>query len=411
MRQVQHRRLRLIVEHAYAHSPYYRGRLDAIGVSPTDVRSLDDLRGLPILQRRAGLAHRAEITADNAAAFRPRRVSTSGTSGDRLEFFRDRATLSVGYAALWRVWGWHGITFGHRIAEFRAFRDAAGNLDYTSVAEHSPGSRRLDLNQTNTDPAFLDRAAELLARFDPGIVKAASPLYLASLARYLLAHPAVRVRPQLVVSGCERLFPEQRELIGTAFGAPVIDFYGNEEFAVFAGDCEHGRMHVAAEMGIVEILRDGRPVGPGEEGDVVVTGLWNRSFPFIRYAIGDVAALEPTPCPCGRTLPTWRLIGGREREMLATPQGYLYMPNSVVGSRRWRDKIAAIRFYQEIRTDVVAQVVKGPGFVEADSDLLRQEIEGYVRGRLRVAIQFVDSIEQTAGGKYRLVVSKVPNEM
>jgi phenylacetate-CoA ligase len=97
--------------------------------------------------------------------------------------------------------------------------------------------------------------------------------------------------------------------------------------------------------------------------------------------------------------------------MLATPQGYLYMPNSVVGSRRWRDKIAAIRFYQEIRTDVVAQVVKGPGFVEADSDLLRQEIEGYMRGRLRVAIQFVDSIEQTAGGKYRLVVSKVPNEM
>jgi phenylacetate-coenzyme A ligase PaaK-like adenylate-forming protein len=407
MRRAQERRLRVIVEHAYAHSPYYRRAFDAAGVAPAEIQTIDDLPRLPIFRRGAGLSHAGDIAVPDAAAFRPRRVATSGTSGDRLEFLRDRATLSIGYAALWRIWGWHGISFGHRIAEFRAFRDSAGNLDLTAVAHHPPGSRRLDLNQINTDPTFRGQAVKLLAQFRPGIVKAASPVYLVSLATYLLEHPEIRVRPHLVVTGCERLFPEQREIIGRGFGAPVIDFYGNEEFAMFAGDCEHGRMHLAAEMGVVEILRDGRPAKAGEEGEVVVTSLWNRSFPFVRYAIGDVASMHSDPCACGRGLPTWRLIGGRERDMLATPQGYLYLPNSVVGSPRWRDKIVAIRFYQEVRTDVVAQVVKGPGFVDADVDVLQRELEEYMRKQLHISIEFVDSIEKTAGGKYRLVVSKV----
>jgi phenylacetate-CoA ligase len=121
-----------------------------------------------------------------------------------------------------------------------------------------------------------------------------------------------------------------------------------------------------------------------------------------------MGALHPEPCPCGRVLPTWRLLGGRERDMLATPQGYLYLPTVLVGVRRWQDKIHAIRYYQEERTQVTVQVVRGPEFTDGDIDALRREVEDYARGQLRVSIQFVDSIEQTAGGKYRMVVSKVP---
>jgi phenylacetate-CoA ligase len=407
MTTMQERRLRTIVDHAYAHSPYYRRHLDAHGIAPSEIKSLADLPRLPIFRRDAGLAG-AEVAADNAAAFRPRRVATSGTSGSRLEFLRDRATLSIGYAALWRFWRWHGISLGSRIAEFRVFRDSAGNIDHTTVAHQPAGSRRLDLNQTNTDPAYHAQAAELLARFDPTLIKAASPAWLSSLAMYVLDQPKIRLRPRLVVTGCERLFPEQRALISRAFGAPVIDFYGNEEFTVFAGDCEHGRMHLAAEMGIVEILRAGRPAQAGEEGEVVVTSLWNRSYPFIRYAIGDMAVMHAEPCPCGRGLPSWRLLGGRERDMLATPTGYVYLPTILVSVPRWRGKIDSIRYYQEERSEVVVQVVRGPEFRDGDVELLRREVDEYLRGQLRVSIQFVDSIEQTAGGKYRMVVSKVP---
>jgi phenylacetate-CoA ligase len=410
LRAAQERRLREIVAYAYAHSVHYRRQFAAAGIRPSDVATLDDLPRLPVLDRRGIDAHVAGLVADDAARYRPRRASTSGSSGSRLEFLRDRRTLSVGYAALWRFFGWHGISQAHRIAEFRIFRHASGAIDHTTVFHHAEGSRRLDLNQTNTSPDYRRQVADLLARFRPDVIKTASATWLAFLGEYLLDHPEPRIRPRVVVAGCERLFPEQRALIGEAFGAPVAEFYGNEEFTVFGGDCEHGRMHLAAEMGVVEILRDGRPAAIGDEGDVVVTSLWNRSFPFIRYAMGDVGALLADRCACGRGLPLWCVVGGSERDLLATPDGYVYLPTNVTGTPRWRGKVAGIRFYQETRREVVAHVVRGAGFGDGDEAALRDELERYLRGRLRVSIVYVDALEQTPGGKHRMVVSKVPRE-
>jgi phenylacetate-CoA ligase len=408
LREAQGWRLREIAAHAYTHSAYYRGRFDALGIRPSEIATLDDLPRLPVLDRRGIDAHVAGLVADDAARYRPRRAATSGTLGSRLEFLRDRRTQSVGFAALWRFFGWHGIKQRHRIAEFRIFRHESGAIDHDSVFHHAPGSRRLDLNQTNTSPDYRRRVAEVLARFRPDVIKTASAAWLAFLAEYLLDHPEPRIRPHVVITGCERLFPEQRALIGEAFGAQVAEFYGNEEYTVFAGDCERGGLHLAAEMGVVEILRDRRPAAIGEEGDVVVTSLWNRSFPFIRYAIGDVGALLPERCACGRGLPLWRIIGGSERDLLATPDGYVYLPTNVTGTPRWRGKVAGIRFYQDSRHEVLAHVVRGAGYGSGDEAALRDELERYLRGRLRVSIAYVDALEETPGGKNRMVVSKAP---
>jgi phenylacetate-CoA ligase len=410
MRGLQARRLREIVAQAHAHSPFYRRKLDAAGVSPREIQSVDDLVRLPVLTRREAEDNAHEITSTNASSFRARRSSTSGSSGSRLEFLRDRSTLSIGYAALSRFLGWHGIPFGHRIADFRIFRDAAGAVDSTSVLHHSPGMRRLDLNLTNTDPGNRARVADALAGFKPDVIKVSSPTWMAFLSMYLLEHKEIKIRPRLVVAGCERLFPEQRDLIAQAFQAPVAEFFGNEEFVIFAGDCEHSRLHLAAEMGVVEILVDRRRCPPDTEGDVVVTSLWNRAFPFIRYGLGDLGLIRADRCPCGRTLPVWRIIGGRERDLLATPDGYVYLPVNVTGTPRWRGKVAAIRFYQENRREVVVQVVRGPDFAEADAAALGDDLTEHLRGLLRVSLQFVDGLEQTAGGKYRMVVSRVPPE-
>jgi phenylacetate-CoA ligase len=124
-----------------------------------------------------------------------------------------------------------------------------------------------------------------------------------------------------------------------------------------------------------------------------------------------VGCLDGEPCPCGRGLPTWRIIGGREKELLATTTGYLHPLSSFLGTPRWRDKIQGIRFYQETRHDVVAQIIKGPEFRDEDLPGLRDEIEQCLEGRLSFSIQFFQSLEETAGGKYRFVVSKVPIEI
>jgi len=409
LREFQDARIRDVVRHAYQNSVFYRRQLEAGELSPDLIQGAENLEHLPLLTREDVRNHYSAIKVSNAERFRPRRGSTGGTTGVPMEFLRDRDTSSIGDAARWRCWRWHGIRFGHRFAEIRFLARPQAGVD--ALVRYYPGSRTLFINPMSPGLQGLDTVVENLSRFRPDVIRSGSPTWLAFLALYLLQRRKHAIRPTVVLVGGERVFPDQRQLIKEAFGVPVVETYGNWEYVAFGGECDHGRLHLDAEVGFVEILKDGRRCAPGEIGEIVATSLWNRSFPFIRYAIGDVGYFEPDPCPCGRVLPTWRIIGGRQKDLLATPDGYLFLPNSVLAMPRWLGKIRAIRFYQETRHDVIVQVVRGADFQNCDLAVLREELDQFLRGRLNLSIEFCENIEQTAGGKHRYVVSKVPIEI
>ncbi len=410
LRAWQERRWQKLLVHAMAHCRYYREAFAEYRDGAAG--NLERLPLLPVLTRADVAQQPLAILADNAWRFRPHVGRTGGTSGRMLEFVRDRATVDVGNAVRARFAAWHGVRRGHRVAELRNMRTSTGTPDFQTLGAYSSSTSTLRLNLlVLRDPRRWSEVAAALAEFRPDVVRAGSTTALTYLSLYLLKHLQYAVRPFVVFVGGERVLPDQRATIAEAFKAPVVEQYGNWEYVVFAGECPQGRLHLAAEMGIVEILRAGRPAAPGEAGNVVVTNLWNFAFPFIRYAIDDVAWFESAPCPCGRGLPTWRIVGGRQKDLLATPDGYVHVPTSLVATPRWRGKVAGIRFYQETRTAVLAQVVKGPDFRPEDTDALRNEIREYLLGRLRVDVAFVDSLEQTAGGKFRSVISTVPVEV
>jgi phenylacetate-CoA ligase len=413
LREFQARRIRQMVTHAYNESAYYREQFVSVGLPPEQVRGEEDLARLPLLTRADVRARFSDIRVRGAERFRPQVGATSGTTGASLEFLRDREATSVGNAALWRFWGWHGVRIGHRFAEIRSvFHREGGGPDPGTEVRYHPGSRWLHVSVIGHNPQRLTTAVEALERYRPDVIRCASPTLLAFLALHVLRQGKRTIRPRAVIAGGERLFPDQRQIIGEAFGVPVAEAYGNWEYAVFGGECERRRLHLSTEMGVVEILNgEGRRCAPLEIGQVVVTNLWNRSFPFIRYAIGDLAYMEGEPCPCGRGLPTWRIVGGREKDFLATPDGYLFLPNSLFAMDRWRGKIHGIRFYQETRHEVVVQVVRGPEFSDEDLSVLRAELDQWMAGRLKIFIEFCEHLDQTAGGKYRYVLSKVPIEL
>ncbi len=410
LREFQAGRLRLLVRHAYAQSPYYREAMASRGFSPRDIRTLDDLQRLPVISREEILRHESEFVARNAARFLPHKDATGGTTGAPLEFLVDRDAITIASAVRRRFLGWHGLRPGDRLAEFRrpqSFRLPTGEPDYQTLSRFYPRQNllRFNLRAIRSD-RFSEIAAELV-RFRPAAIQTI-PTILVALSLYLLNHREYVIRPGAIFAGGERLFPEAREIFSRAFSAPVFETYGNRELALMGGECERGRLHLAAELSIMEILKDGRPCPPGDLGEVVATNLWNRSFPFLRYAIGDVATAEAEPCPCGRGLPTARILGGKVLNLLATPHGFVVPSNSIVATPRWRGKVAGIRLYQERREAVTAQVVRGPGYADADEAALVADLEGAFGGALRVTVEYYDTLEETPGGKYRFVVSTVP---
>jgi phenylacetate-CoA ligase len=189
----------------------------------------------------------------------------------------------------------------------------------------------------------------------------------------------------------------------------VFETYGCREFMLIAAECECRQgLHLTAEHLWVEILDDaGNPAPAGEEGNVVVTDLFNYGMPFIRYATGDRAVASPEPCRCGRGLPLLSKIVGRQLDVIRTPDGRLipgeFFPHLI-------KDFPAVRRFQVVQEEpdrAVLRVVADGMAPEA-----HRKLYDTVRQRLGPAMRFdiepVEQIPLTAAGKLQVVVSHVP---
>ena len=110
-----------------------------------------------------------------------------------------------------------------------------------------------------------------------------------------------------------------KKRIESEYGIPFRTFYGSME-ALGAAECEYGGgMHILGGTCLYEVVdtETKEVLGPGEEGELVVTQFHNEAMPLIRYRIGDIASILPyQPCPCGRTHPKLSMVRGRVSQII-----------------------------------------------------------------------------------------------
>jgi len=269
--------------------------------------------------------------------------------------------------------------------------------------KYNPFMKQLYMSSYHLAPQYLDHYLEALRRY--------RPVYLygyasscESLARHVLEREAKDVRFRAVLTSSETLFARQRALIERAFGCRVHDSYGSAEMVALATECEHSRLHVSPEVGVVEVLRDGRPVGEGDVGELVCTGLLNSAMPLIRYRTGDAAVRSSSPCPCGRPLPILERIEGRVDDLLWTRDGRAIGRLDPVF--KGVEHVAESQIVQEDLGRIRVRLVPAPGY--KDHDGLRISANLIERlGDVNVLIEVVPFIER-AGGKFRAVICQVP---
>jgi phenylacetate-CoA ligase len=413
MRLLQEEKLRRLVRHAYHHVGYYRERMEALGVTPEDIRTLDDLAKLPLLSKadvRENLHF--DLLSDNHDNDRILRVATSGSTGEPFVCYADQHQLEIRLASTLRAMEWAGWRFGDRQA--RLWHQTVGMSPSQVVRERIDAwlLRRLFLPAFEISEGAMNSFLGRLAAFHPVLIDgyAESFNYLARHLNAAKDHPSFR--PRGIISSAQALPDESRKTIEAAFETRVFDKYGSREFSGIAYECDaHDGHHVMAESYVVEILKDGRKATPGEVGEVVITDLNNLVLPFVRYRVGDLAeAMDETRlCACGRGLPRIGRIEGRVQSLVIGAQGQV-IPGTFF-SHLFKDFDYLVRQYQVVQEErgaIILKVVKGSRFTPA---LFEKEIlavlHRYLGETTRIDVQYVDLIPLVRTGKRQAVISKL----
>jgi phenylacetate-CoA ligase len=411
MRELQDEKLRRLVRHGYRHVPYYRGRMQDLKLRPEDIRGQGDLHKLPFLTKADVRKHLYfDILSENHSKRDVLQVATSGSTGEPFIVYADRAQLEFRWAATLRSQEWTGYEFGDRCV--RLWHQTLG-MDKTQIVKEkldAAFTRRKFIPVFEMSEDKLEAMAREIAEWNPVLMDGYAEA-LDFLAHYLKSRSDLPVRPKALMSSAQTLPESSRKLIEEAFGCRVFDKYGAREFSGIAYECEaHKGHHVVGEGFIVEILRDGMPVKPGEMGEIVITDLNNYCLPFIRYRLGDLGvAVDPNfACPCGRGLPLVGNIEGRVQSIIQGTRGQ-FLPGSFFAHylKEFDHAIQRFQVVQEREGAITFQVVRGGRFSDDVLEEVLATFRQHLGDDMAIEVQFVDNIEMVRTGKRLASVSRL----
>ncbi len=399
-------RLRQFVASCYAHVPYIRSRMQAIGLQPSGIRTAADLAKLPVMRKTDIRQNRAALRS--TAAGRLASLSSGGSTGEPLVFDISRRRSASRVACRQRISRWWGVSIGdpelaiwgsplelNRQDRVRALRDRLLATRLLSAYElrDETMSRYLDLIETG-------RWRHVFA-YPSAICRLC--LHARKTGRKL-RHAGIRV----IFVTSEMLYPHQRELIRDTFGCPVANGYGGRDSGFIAHECPQGGMHILADAIIAEVVGpDGQPVPPGQPGEILVTDLYSEDAPFLRYATGDVGVLSTRRCPCGRPLPLFDAIEGRTNDAVVAPDGRVMHGQSLIGLLMEIPGIEEFRIFQRRADCFHVQLVCSQQYRRASEDAIRKSWSVRLRSPLEVTFEYLRSLPRERSGKFRHLVSEL----
>ena len=313
---VQLQRLQETVQRCYQNVPFYRARLDSVGVKPEDIRSLSDIARIPYTMKD-------DIRQNypfNMFAAKMRDVvrihASSGTTGKPTVVGYTRTDLDTWSTCVARLACAAGATpddiaqiaFGYGL-----FTGALG-LHY---GLEKIGCAVIPMSSGNSEKQLM-----LMEDFGTTLLVATPSyaVYLSELAREKGIIDRLKLR--LGLFGSEGCTPEMRAKIEENFpNLLATDNYGMSELMGpgVAGECElRCGLHIAEDHFLCEIINPetGEPMPEGEYGELVVTPLTKEAFPVLRYRTRDITCITYEPCKCGRTHARMEKIRGRSDDML-----------------------------------------------------------------------------------------------
>ena len=407
------RRLRDLVTAAYEHTPYWHEVMDARGLRPETIESLEDLKRFPLLEKPTVRARREEMVWRDEGP-RLSLVRTSGSTNEALQFYTNSNREAEINAARIRGHRWIGVDKGEKEVWFWG---SPVELDTQTRIKHLR-DRLVNEPLTNgfeLTPERVARAFDDWKRWRPKCIFGypnSFVLMVRMAEKQGIDLGELRGRGLRAISTTSEMLGEvNRTIISEAFGVPVYDSYGLREAGLVGHECDRFTMHTNDEHLVLETI-DPQTLAPTDgEGELVVTSLISRVMPVIRYRTGDIVTLSDEPCACGRSLGRIEISGGRIADFIVTNRGtwivgyaFIYICRSVPG-------VAKFQVVQEKLGEIRVLLATDENFPADGAQRVTQKVRARLGSDDAIRVELVDDIRPAPSGKYRPVVGKVAEEL
>lgn len=397
------KRLIKTIKKAYSNVPFYKEYYDGYKIDVTNINSVNDIKNLPFLlkehvrQNFPGKLLNIHTNLDKCYI-----SGTTGSTGKSVNFAYSKSTFFFYLCTSLRVYTMIGYKPWYKMAFIK----------YTPLP--SLNIPCLPLFKTYHIPSIspIDKQMELLREYRPDLLAGyASIIY--EMAHNLTENDRKIIRPKIISLNSELSTIEEREFISQAFSCPVYDEYSTEETWMIASQCKYKNYHIFLDNVYVEFLDDeGKDVGEGEIGEIVLTTLRSPVMPFIRYKIGDIGSYTLEECPCGRHFPVLKSFEGRADDIFILPNGKkissLKLLNTFTKFIKSDPKLMnEFKFVQEKFDYAVIYLIPGEEYSEERFKELINQLNIILEKIVKIEIKIVDSINNQGKIKRKAIESLV----
>jgi phenylacetate-CoA ligase len=408
-RQYQLNKLREILKLAYEKTRFYRREFDTIGLHPEDLRNLDDMNGIPTIDKQVVIGNLADMCTRSIKERDVDFGSTGGTSGTPLHFYINANRSAIEYAYLTTSWARVGYKLGMPMAVLRGRivqPDRSGLYhEYDPILRHHYYSN-FHMTEEN-----MDRYLEHIGSIGPCMLHA-YPSSAHTLAKSVLAKGWKNPNNiQVILLESENVYPDQVNDIEKVFGARAFSCYGHSEKLVLAAQCEHTQnYHIWPMYGYFELLDESNnPVKtPEQEGEIVGTGFINTVMPFIRYRTGDWAKYVSDHCEiCGREHIIITDIKGRwpQGGLIATDGSVISMTALNVHDDTFRN-VREYQFHQSIPGKAILCIIPIIDIDEKEQQRIVTNMNKRLQGQVLLELKIRKELIKTERGKQPRVIQK-----
>jgi phenylacetate-CoA ligase len=407
LKSLQLDKLKKLITHAYQTVPYYKEQFDSIGFNPGDLKTLDDIKQIPLLSKEQLKSNYSSLISNSYNPSQLIEYATGGSSGTPTNFLLTKEQYDSRTAVSFKAYQMAGWDFMRKTLFLSGAPIESSKDDHFREKLKSFLMRRYTIPTFDLNENKLNDIYHYIKRKKPSVIFG----YVSSLllfAQYIEENN-IDIKIPTIVQMAEMIYPDQIEYIEKYLNGKFFRHYGARDAIAMGIECfNRNGLHANMDTLFIEILKNNKEILE-EDGEIFITDLYSFGMPLIRYQIGDVGKWKRGICSCGRASPLFEITQGRKTNIISTKDGTfmtgLFIPHL------FKELSNKINQYQVIQPDIeslVVRIVKRSEYVNADEEYLSNKLKEKLGKEIDIKFEYPIYIPPEPSGKYMFVKSHVP---